>query len=368
VARGSAADVYRAYDPQIDREIALRLIKIEDQDPELLAAERLGTVLQSTAERVSVQTARVLDYGEAEGFFFVATEFVQGESLDQILSSSGALSPRGAITIASKLCGFIEQLQSITPPIVHGDIKPQNIIVTDEETIRVIDFGIARLLLQTSTPTRNLFGTLPYVAPERLQKHSVDRLSDLWSVSIILYQMVTGRLPFGSASGDVAEFEREVAAGNLQHISEEIPQALAGIIRRSLDPDPEKRYSSATALRHALEEFSRTQEFVQWDSTSEASAQDSRESSDAAVYDHRTGKVLRADEIKARLDHGTDKNESAEYDELYAFVTDASTSIGHRVDNVVSSISLLRRDFAEIIELLGAGLEGSMSATVEKRQ
>lgn len=252
--------------------------------------------------------------------------------------------------------------------LIHGDIKPRNVMIAGDATIKVIDFGIARSLSQAAAFTQNLFGTLPYVAPERLKNGRVDKLSDLWSVSIILYQMVVGRLPFGSASGDFGEFEREVAAGNLQPIPEEIPRTLAEIIRRSLDPKPEKRYSSATDLRHALEDFSATHEFAQWSRASEASAQVSRELTAAIVYDHRTGRVLRGGEIRARLDQSIDRKESSEYDELYTFVTDAGERIARRVDSVASSVSLLRRDFAEIIELLVTGLELSMSAAVEKRK
>ncbi len=375
VARGGAADVYLAYDPQINREIALRLVRIDIQDQELLAAERLGTVLQRTAGGVSSEAAKVLDYGEAEGFFFVATEFVQGESLDQVLSRSGGLPSRRAIAIAIELCCFIEQMQGIAPNspvdraalLIHGDIKPHNIIVTGDATIKIIDFGIARSLSHAAASTQNLFGTLPYVAPERLQSGKVDKLSDLWSVSIVLYQMVVGRLPFGSSSGDYAEFEREIAAGNLRPIPEEIPRTLAEIIRKSLDPKPDKRYSSATDLRYALEEVSKTSEFLQWSHTNEASAQVSRETSTAVVYDHRTGRVLRRDEIQSRLDHNKDINESSEYDELHTFVADASERIVRRVDSVASSVSLLRQDFAEIIKLLATRLEPSM-ATVEKRK
>ena len=170
------------------------MVRAKRTDPEMLQAEKNGVALQEQLSRVAPQVAAVYEWGEDDGFFWVAMEYVAGTDLSQRLAR-GPLPEDRAASIACQLCDMLEACHNFSAEvggrkvygIVHGDIKPENIRLQDDDRVRVLDFGIAKLLSQTRKFTVNLFGSLPYTPPERLDRGGVDRHSDLWAVGVVLY-------------------------------------------------------------------------------------------------------------------------------------------------------------------------------------
>jgi serine/threonine protein kinase len=310
--RGASADVYRAYDLDSDREVALRLIRIKGADPELLRSERLGTELQMNVSNIVPQVAKIFEAGESEGIFYTAGEWIEGESLNDILetSSGSPLPPGRAISIAIQLCQLLEVLQHFSTEmqgrevsgIVHGDIKPSNIVIAGDFTVRLLDFGVAKSLTARAGFTTNIFASLPYAAPERLRSGRVDLLSDLWSVSIILYQMISGKFPFDvSPAMDPGDLEQLIKQGEVRPLPDEIPSDLGRIVMRSLQVNPKKRFQIAADLKKALEIFAASEAFKQWKQSAASRPRTSGEFLTAVVYDHRTKRILKPDELKDRF-------------------------------------------------------------------
>jgi serine/threonine protein kinase len=264
LGRGAIGDVYLAWDPKLAAEVALKLVRTAKTDPDMLAAERNGTLLQDALARVAPQVAAVYEQGDQDGFFWVAMEYVAGADLARVIEREAPFDERRAVSIALQLCEMLEMFHEFSTGvdgrrgIVHGDLKPDNIRIQartqdgETERVRVLDFGIAKHLSQTRRFTHNLFGSLPYVPPERLNTGRLDARSDLWAVGVILYLMVSGHPPW--AGHDPEELEGRIRHGDPPvPLPEAVSPGLKRILYRTLAFDPERRYPSATALRSDLE-------------------------------------------------------------------------------------------------------------------
>ena len=252
VASGGMAEVYQARDPATGRCVAL---KIPHDGEEIWEAERTGAALQVELSNRDARVPRVHEIGEGEERF-VAMEYVEGEDLSRRLQS-GPLDWREATAVAIELCGVLATARSCTAPngepggIVHGDIKPRNIRLQGGGRIKVLDFGIAKALRQTRAETRNLYGSVPYSSPERLDRGHVDYHSDLWSVAVVLYEMLEGRRPFRAAT-DV-ELERAIRLGaRPAPLEREVPLAFGAVLNKALAPALVDRYASAQELEADL--------------------------------------------------------------------------------------------------------------------
>ncbi|MEA2602033.1 MAG: eukaryotic-like serine/threonine-protein kinase [Acidobacteriota bacterium] len=254
LGRGAIGDVYLAWDPDSGREVALKVVRANRADPEMLQAEKNGVSLQEQLSRVAPQVATVYEWGQDGDFFWVAMEYVAGTDLSQILSH-GSLDQDRAAGIAVQLCEMLEVCHQFSAEvggrkiygIVHGDIKPENIRLQDGDRVRVLDFGIAKHLSQTRRFTVNLFGSLPYTPPERLDRGGVDRHSDLWALGVVLYLMVAGYSPFDG--GDPEEVEGKIRSGRPpEALPPDISPGLRRIIERSLDYDVARRYATAAEM------------------------------------------------------------------------------------------------------------------------
>ncbi len=263
LGRGAIGDVLLAWDPREERLVALKVVRVSKSDPEMLEAEKNGLALQAQLARVAPQVAAVYEDGQDGDFFWVAMEYVAGADLAEILAR-GPLPEARAIEIALELVTMLEECHSFSAEvsgrriygIVHGDIKPENIrlqhVPGDGDRLRVLDFGIAKHLSQTRRFTVNLFGSLPYTPPERLERGVVDRHSDLWAVGVVLATMVSGRRPF---PGNTAE-ELEQA---IRHGVPPLPlpagtsEGLAHVVAKSLAFEVARRYQTAAEMRADLE-------------------------------------------------------------------------------------------------------------------
>lgn len=258
LGRGAIGDVYLAWDPKLASEVALKLVRTAKTDPEMVAAERNGTALQDALARVAPQVAAVYEQGDQDGFFWVAMEYVAGSDLARVIEREAPFGEQRAVSIALQLCEMLEMFHEFSTGvdgrrgIVHGDLKPENIRIQDGDRVRVLDFGIAKHLSQTRRFTHNLFGSLPYTPPERLNSGRLDAQSDLWAVAVILYLMLASYPPWSGQ--DPEQLEGRIRRGEPPvPLPEGVSPGLKKILYRALAFDPERRYPSATALRSDLE-------------------------------------------------------------------------------------------------------------------
>jgi hypothetical protein len=259
LGRGAIGDVLLAWDPREERLVALKVVRTQKTDPEMLEAEKNGLALQAQLAEVAPQVAAVYEHGQDGDLYWVAMEYVAGSDLSEILAR-GALPEARAVGIALQLVSMLEVCHEFSAEvggrrilgIIHGDIKPENIRLQEEDRVRVLDFGIAKHLSQTRRFTVNLFGSLPYTPPERLERGVVDRHSDLWAVGVVLAAMVSGRRPFPGNTPE--ELEQAIRHG-VPHLP--LPAAcspgLAQVVDRALAYEAARRYPTAAELKADLE-------------------------------------------------------------------------------------------------------------------
>lgn len=252
IASGGMAEVYLARDPAEGRAVAL---KIPHDGEEIWEAERAGAALQVELAKRDARVPDVYEIGSGAERF-VAMEYVEGVDLSRRLQS-GPLDWREATAIAIELCGVLTTARSCgdmggeAGGIVHGDIKPRNIRVQDGGRIQVLDFGIARALRHNRAETRNLYGSVPYSSPERLDRGHVDYQSDLWSVAVVLYEMLEGERPFRAASDH--ELERAIRShARPARFAQAVPPAFTAVVERAFAAELSERYTSAAEMESDL--------------------------------------------------------------------------------------------------------------------
>jgi serine/threonine-protein kinase len=258
LGRGAIGDVLLAWDSREERLVALKVVRTAKTDPEMLQAEKNGLSLQAQLAAVAPQVAAVYEQGEDAEFFWVAMEYVDGTDLSELLARGRLPEPR-AIGIALELVSMLEVCHEFSAEvggrriagIVHGDIKPENIRLQSHDRVRVLDFGIAKHLSHTRRFTVNLFGSLPYTPPERLERGVVDRHSDLWAVGVVLAAMVSGRRPFPGNTPE--ELEQAIRHGVPPlPLPDGCSAGLAYIVDRSLAFEVHRRYQTAAELEADL--------------------------------------------------------------------------------------------------------------------
>lgn len=243
IGRGGMGIVYRAEDKLIGRDVAIKTLT--EATPEL----RERFYVEARAGILShPNIATVYELGEHEGNPFIAMEFLAGESLDRILRARGRLPVLEALSIVEQLCaglGYAHQ-----HGLLHRDIKPANVIVLPDNRAKIVDFGIAQLADRSTrlTKTDAVLGTFHYIAPERLRGEVIDGRSDIWSVGVMLYEMVSGELPFKGK--DVSALYRVIhdRYAPLSEIVEDMPEALAAVLDKALAKDRNERYATAEEM------------------------------------------------------------------------------------------------------------------------
>ena len=265
IGRGGMALVVLALDTRTGKNVALKLVPVApgDEARAILQAEQAGAELQRQFSQISRHVPAVYEHlPNQSGYFLVAMEYLDGENLSDVIAR-GAVPAERAATIAIELCAFLEAAHSFEAVIdgrklrslVHGDLKPQNVRITADEAVKVLDFGIAKALSLSRKVTRNDFGTRPYLSPERLDGDGdVDEFADLWAVGVMLYEMIRGARPYDAP--DTQRLERIIRSRRPpQPLTGRCPVGLEAIVARLLGPTPAARYESARAIREDLERF-----------------------------------------------------------------------------------------------------------------
>jgi eukaryotic-like serine/threonine-protein kinase len=251
IGSGGMADVYCAEDSHLGRQVAIKVLHRRfAQDQEFV--ERFRREAKSAAGLNHPNVVGVFDRGEHEGTYYIAMEFLTGRTLKDIVTAEAPLPQERVIDIGTQIleaAGFAHR-----HGVIHRDFKPHNVIVDDLGHAKVTDFGIARAGASEMTETGSIMGTAQYLSPEQAQGHAVTATSDIYSIGVMLYEMLAGRLPF---EGDSA------VAVALKHLSEQPPPisqwrpdvhpALEAVVMAALAKDPAQRWQSAEDLAAALE-------------------------------------------------------------------------------------------------------------------
>jgi len=263
LGRGGMADVYLALDTRNNRRIALKLVESGpgEEVKEVVAAEKLGAELQAQLCLIDPRVPKINGFGEREDYFFIDMEYVEGRDLSEVIRA-GSLQPQTAACVAREICSVLRNAHSMSfqvggrefRAIVHGDIKPKNIRLDPRENVRVLDFGIAKGLSLTRRLTSNRFASAAYSSPERIETGHIDEMSDLWSVGVVLYEMIAGRPPFDAPSTDRLE---SIVRSHTppSPLNDGCPIALRQIVYKALAQSPGRRYRTAGQFESDLRAF-----------------------------------------------------------------------------------------------------------------
>ncbi|MCU1371890.1 MAG: protein kinase family protein with domain [Ilumatobacteraceae bacterium] len=257
VGRGGMAEVYLARDRLLDRLVAIKILFPEfATDPSFVA--RFRREAQAAANLNHPNIVGVYDWGKERGTYYIVMEYVDGQTVSEILRNEGPIEPKRAAGIAADVAaalGFAHR-----KGVVHRDVKPGNVLITKTGEVKVADFGIARAMTASSeenlTQTGSVMGTATYFSPEQAQGKPVDARSDLYSLGVVLYEMASGKPPF-SADSPVAIAYKHVQEP-IPSLAEKvpgIPSDYEAITLRALAKDPDDRYADGAAMRADLLRF-----------------------------------------------------------------------------------------------------------------
>ncbi|MCW2967013.1 MAG: pknB, partial [Solirubrobacteraceae bacterium] len=237
---GGMADVYCAEDSQLGRRIALKVLYARfAEDDEFV--ERFRREASSAAGLQHQHVVSVYDRGEWEGTSYIAMEFIDGRTLKQIIQADAPMDPVRAIDLTVQVLRAARFAHR--RGVIHRDLKPHNVIVDAEDRAKVTDFGIARAGASDMTQTGSIMGTAQYLSPEQAQGHAVTPQSDIYSIGICLYEMLTGTIPFdGESAVTIALKQVNEAPAPPSHHNRAVPAPLEDAVLRALAKDPAERF------------------------------------------------------------------------------------------------------------------------------
>jgi eukaryotic-like serine/threonine-protein kinase len=250
IGSGGMADVWLADDTELDRQVAIKILHDKyAQDSEFV--QRFQREAQAAAGLQHPNVVGVFDRGAFDGTYFIAMEYVDGPSLKDLVK--GGMSPKDAIDFTRQILNAARFAHR--KGIVHRDLKPQNVLIDNEGRARVADFGIARAGENSDiTATGSVMGTAQYISPEQAQGKETTPRSDIYSIGVVLYEMLTGRVPFeGESAVAVALKQVSEAPRRPSAINPNVPPALDAVVMRALAKDPDARFKDADAFLKALD-------------------------------------------------------------------------------------------------------------------
>lgn len=247
LGEGGMAVVYKAMDVVLHRIVAIKVLRAQYAGDEEFV-ERFRREAQAAASLSHPNVVNIFDVGQAEDVHYIVYEYVQGQNLKQVLREEGRLDPRRAARIASAVARALQAAHE--RGLVHRDIKPHNILITPEGRVKVTDFGIARASSSaTLTETGMVIGSVHYFSPEQARGHMVGPAADLYSLGVVLYEMLTGNVPFrGESPVAVALKHLQEEAPSPREWVKTIPRWLDDVVLKALAKDPARRYRSAAQM------------------------------------------------------------------------------------------------------------------------
>ena len=253
---GGMANVYKAYDSIDDRVVAVKILRDEHmQNDELL--RRFRNESKAIAVLSHPNIVKVYDVSFNEDIQYIVMEYIDGITLKEYIEQQHVLRWKEAVHFTVQILRALQHAHD--KGIVHRDIKPQNIMLLADGTIKVADFGIARFARSTQhTVTDKAIGSVHYISPEQAKGDVTDEKSDIYSVGVMLYEMTTGQLPFDAESPvSVAIKQINSKAKRPREVNPDVPEGLEDIIIRAMQKDPARRYQSAAEMLRDIDEFKR---------------------------------------------------------------------------------------------------------------
>lgn len=254
IGEGGMAEVYKARCQILDRVVAVKILK-EEFSADSNFVEKFRTEAHSAARLSHPNIVNIFDVGQENNIYFIVMEYVEGKTLKDLIAEKAPLDNELAVDIAIMICDGIQHAHE--KGIIHKDIKPHNILITDSGIVKVADFGIAHATSKkTITFGGNIVGSVQYISPEQAKGEPVTRATDIYSVGCVLYEMLTGKIPFDAESPitialkhihDEPELPRE--------INNNIPPSLENIIMKAMAKLPNHRFLSAEEMRNSLLTF-----------------------------------------------------------------------------------------------------------------
>ncbi len=252
IARGGMADVYVALDRRLGRNVAVKILHGEFAASDAFV-ERFRREAQAAANLTHPGVVAIHDWGEDDGTYFMVMELVQGQNLRDVLRAEGTLKPRRVAQIGFEVAAALSAAHA--QGLVHRDIKPANILLTPNGTVKVADFGIARAFDDSEQLTRtgSVIGTATYFSPEQAQGHVADGRSDLYSLGVVMYELLTGRPPFVGETPVAVAYQhvRETAEPPTWH-NPDIPLGLEAVVMKAMEKHPDDRYQDAAEMADDL--------------------------------------------------------------------------------------------------------------------
>jgi serine/threonine protein kinase len=264
IGRGQFGTVYEASDAG-GREIALKLVPVQGADSEAkVAAERQGAALQQRFSRTAhALVPDVLDHQRIDPYYAIAMELVRGQSLATLISF-GRLPADRAATIAGGICAFLVAAHEFTADLddrartilVHGDLKPAHVMIVPDGSVRLLDFGIAKALASRNAATTNLWSSVDYASPERLDSGRVNEHADFWALGVMLFEMLAGVRPYVDYEHSRSRLEAAIRNQEARlRLPADVDPRLAAIVEKLLAPQIENRYQSARLIGADLQAF-----------------------------------------------------------------------------------------------------------------
>jgi len=253
LGKGGMGRVYKALDKEIEEKVALKLL-----NPEIAAdsktIERFRNELKTARQISHKNICRMYHFGKDEGAYYITMEYVRGEDLKSMIRMMGRMSPGQAVSIARQVCEGLAEAHRLG--VIHRDLKPQNVMIDRDGNVKIMDFGIARSLKAKGiTGAGIMIGTPEYMSPEQVEGKDADERSDIYALGIVLYEMLTGKVPFeGETPLSVALKQKTEIPENPKAINTQITEDLSRLILRCLEKEKEKRYQRVGEL---IAEFDR---------------------------------------------------------------------------------------------------------------
>lgn len=246
VGSGGMADVYNAVDNRLSRQVAIKVLK-EEYSSDKNFVMKFRAEAQSAAGLSHPNIVNVYDVGEDEGLHYIVMELVEGITLKKFIERKGKLELKEAVGIAIQIAQGMEAAHA--NHIIHRDIKPQNIIISKEGKVKVTDFGIAKAATSNTIAAGQAVGSVHYISPEQARGGYSDEKSDIYSLGITLYEMISGKMPFAADNTvSVALLHINEEAVPLRELDPEIPASIDKIVQKCMQKKPERRYLTATEL------------------------------------------------------------------------------------------------------------------------
>ena len=252
LGKGGMGRVYKALDTKIDEKIALKLIKPEIATDKK-TIERFSNELKYARKIRHKNVCHMYDLGEEKGNNYITMEFVEGEDLKSMIRMSGQLSTGMTIKVAKQICDGLSEAHKLG--MIHRDLKPGNVMIDKNGDARIMDFGLVRSLEAKSiTGAGVMIGTPEYMSPEQVEGKEIDKRSDLYSLGVALYEMMTGQVPFeGDTPFTIGVKHKSEIPQEPKKINEQIPDDLNLLIMKCLEKEKERRYQTADEIHADLE-------------------------------------------------------------------------------------------------------------------